>query len=323
MLAARLVSSLPRKPRAASSAAAALRSGSCRGPAPRCLAGAAGGDRTEATAQQLLYSIVESPGHRLDDHVERPERIAGVLKGLGEASFLGEGQLSSKVRELPATRQATSEEAGLIHSYAESLKKKAALSSPGVPVALADLGDPDGVTFATPSTYTDALHALGASLDLVDAVVEASEKGTPSPAFGIIRPPGHHATPSGPLGYCIFNNAAVAARYAQHAHGLKKIFILDYDVHNGNGTCEAFWEDSSVFVVDIHEESTVYPPEFIPAGAEDIGKWAAVHALDGQETLSCVFLTLSFVIYVGAGEGEGFTMNVPLPSKPCLLNFCS
>ena len=80
----------------------------------------------------------------------------------------------------------------------------------------------------------------------------------------------------------------MAARYAQRYHGLRNIMILDFDVHNGNGTCEAFWEDSSVLVIDMHEVNTVYPaPEFVPSGEEDIG----------------------------GGEGEGLTINVPFPSK--------
>ena len=160
-----------------------------------------------------------------------------------------------------------------------------------------DLGDPDGVTYVTPTSWDNALTALGASLQLVDDVVTASKSpvtptskpndpsGTPT-GFAIIRPPGHHATPDTPLGYCLLNNVAITARYAQQRHGLGNVLILDFDVHNGNGEAEAFWEDPSVLVIDTHEVNTVYPtPEFVPAGVEDIG----------------------------GGPGEGLTINIPFP----------
>lgn len=143
----------------------------------------------------------------------------------------------------------------------------------------------DGVTYVTQSSFQDALVALGASLNIVDAVLSVSHSSPPV-AFALVRPPGHHATADTPLGFCLFNNIAIAAKYAQKHHDIRRVLIVDFDVHNGNGTCETFWEDDSVLVIDVHEESTVYPsPEFIPSQEKDIG----------------------------SGRGSGYTINVPFP----------
>ncbi|HEX4998299.1 MAG TPA: histone deacetylase, partial [Terriglobia bacterium] len=99
-------------------------------------------------------------------------------------------------------------------------------------------------------------------------------------AFGLVRPPGHHATPSRPMGFCIFNNAAVAARYAQARYGVERALIIDWDVHHGNGTQDIFWLDDRVFYFSTHQ-SRHYPGTG-----------------DSDET--------------GAGKGEGCTLNIPL-----------
>ncbi len=249
---------------------------------------------------KLVASIFEAPGHHLEDHVEQPARIQGICRALTAAGFLSPSTPASaavdEIQITPPDRVATMEEIALAHTYGEDLKHKCSLAKPNAPVAVADLGDPDGVTYVTKTSFQDALIAVGASLQLVDDVVNASKRpitptspidpsNTPS-GFGILRPPGHHATTDTALGYCLLNNVAIAAKYAQKVHGLRNVLILDVDVHNGNGTCEIFWEDPTVMVIDTHEENTVYPtPEFIPHGVEDIGE----------------------------GAGEGLTINVPFP----------
>ncbi|KAG7671451.1 hypothetical protein Ndes2526B_g09390 [Nannochloris sp. 'desiccata'] len=291
-------------------------------------AGAAGSDSYPSSSSsnsssessprpRLLASIFEAPGHHLEDHLERPERVQGIVHALASTGFLlnpasspsntplstsgtekpPRSPLASHISIISPRRVATMEEIALVHTYGETLKNKSSLATPKAPVAVADLGDPDGVTYVTKTSFQDALLAVGTSLQLVDDVVNASKSpttptspvddpfNTPS-GFAAIRPPGHHATPDTALGYCLFNNVAIAAKYAQKVHGLRNVLILDFDVHNGNGTCQAYWEDPTVMVIDVHEENTVYPaPEFIPNGVEDIG----------------------------GGAGEGLTINVPFP----------
>jgi len=135
-----------------------------------------------------------------------------------------------------------------------------------------------GDTSVSPGSWDAAMCAAGSVLAAVDAVVTGEVKN----AFSVHRPPGHHATPSRGMGFCVVNNVALAARHAQKSHGLKKVLIVDWDVHHGNGTQDAFYEDGTVFFFSTHQ-SPWYP-----------GTGAA------NET--------------GRGAGKGTTMNVPLPA---------
>jgi acetoin utilization deacetylase AcuC-like enzyme len=136
--------------------------------------------------------------------------------------------------------------------------------------------DPD--TYASPATYEVALLAAGAAIVGVETVLEAAPSGA-ARAFALVRPPGHHAEPNRAMGFCLFNNVAIAAAHALSL-GVGRVAVVDYDVHHGNGTQWAFYEDPRVLVVSLHQ----YP--FYP------GTGAAGEA--------------------GAGAGEGFTLNVPL-----------
>lgn len=127
-------------------------------------------------------------------------------------------------------------------------------------------------------SWDAAVHAAGGACLAVDSVVARTVKN----AFCPLRPPGHHATPGRGMGFCVFNNTAVAARYAQQRHGIGKVLIADWDVHHGNGTQEAFYTDDSVFVFSTHQS-----PWYPGTGAED-------------ET--------------GYGRGLGTTMNRPFPA---------
>jgi acetoin utilization deacetylase AcuC-like enzyme len=100
----------------------------------------------------------------------------------------------------------------------------------------------DADTPASDTTFEAALLSAGAAIAAVDAG-----------GFALARPPGHHALPAGAMGFCIFDNAAVAARYAQAELGLQRVAILDWDVHHGNGTQDIFWEDESVLFVSLHQ----------------------------------------------------------------------
>ncbi len=125
-------------------------------------------------------------------------------------------------------------------------------------------------------SYDVALLSAGGGLAAVDAVLKNGCKN----AFCCSRPPGHHARPAAAMGFCLFNNAAIATRYAQKRYGVEKVLIVDWDVHHGNGTQECFYEDASVLFFSAHQ----YP--FYP------GSGAA------SET--------------GSGSGKGFTLNVPM-----------
>jgi acetoin utilization deacetylase AcuC-like enzyme len=128
-------------------------------------------------------------------------------------------------------------------------------------------------------TYEAALLAAGAGIGGIDLL----ESGGAEVVFGAVRPPGHHAEQGMALGFCFFNNVAVAARYWQQAHGRRKIMIIDWDAHHGNGIQAAFEEDPEVFYISLHEHPTFSFPG--TGWAEDIG----------------------------SGAGRGTTLNLPLP----------
>ncbi len=136
-----------------------------------------------------------------------------------------------------------------------------------------------GDTAICEESYDVALEATGAVLAAGDAVA----RGEVSAAFCAVRPPGHHATATRGMGFCVFNHVAIAARYLQRRHGFGKIAIIDWDVHHGNGTEAIFLEDPTVLYISLHEEG-VYP-----------------YTGDAAER--------------GRGEGAGFTLNLPLPAN--------
>jgi acetoin utilization deacetylase AcuC-like enzyme len=112
----------------------------------------------------------------------------------------------------------------------------------------------DGDTLLCSHSYQAALRAAGAALAATDAVIA----GSIGNAFCAIRPPGHHARPSEPMGFCLFNNVAIAARHALDGHGLERVAIIDFDVHHGNGTAESFHDDPRVLMASFYQHP-LYP----------------------------------------------------------------
>jgi len=185
---------------------------------------------------RTVYTFVASPNHVYPDHPERPARF-DVL----------EPRLKAFDAEWMEARPATLEEISYVHNPAlvTALEKVCREQAPGI----IDYAP----TYVTPSSFVDALHAAGAVITCSRAVLNRDAKN----AFAIIRPPGHHAEPESAMGFCIFNNVAIAARDAL-AQGLERVAIIDYDAHHGNGTQAAFLDDEQVAFLSTHQWG-IYP----------------------------------------------------------------
>ena len=168
-------------------------------------------------------------------HPECPERYDAVMEALAQA------RLMEKLTRIPA-RDITAEELGRCHT-AEYL----ALAHRDVREGRPHLSTGD--TDITPNSWDVAARAAGGVLNAVDAVC-SGEVGN---AFCAVRPPGHHANINRGMGFCLFNNVALAARYAQQRHGVGRVMIVDWDVHHGNGTQDIFYADPSVFFFSTHQ----------------------------------------------------------------------
>src|SRR6201984_641701 len=107
----------------------------------------------------------------------------------------------------------------------------------------------DGDTSMSPGSFEAALRAAGGAVRAVDEVMAK----TAANAFVAVRPPGHHAETARPMGFCLFNNAAIAARHAQNHHGIARVALVDFDVHHGNGSQEIFWDDKTVMYCSTHQ----------------------------------------------------------------------
>ncbi|KDQ57529.1 hypothetical protein JAAARDRAFT_686851 [Jaapia argillacea MUCL 33604] len=230
----------------------------------------------------VVYSpdmMYHSPSHAYaseDDHPERPERIARIFEAIKQA------QLLPKMKTI-AIRKVKQEEALLVHSRDHWDKVLSiALMTPQ------DIADSQAF-YEGLSLYVHPYTPLSATLSC-GGVIEASlavARGELKKTFAIVRPPGHHAEPDEHMGFCFFNNVAVAARVVQQTTPIKKILILDWDVHHeGNGTQKAFLDDPSVLYMSLHryEGGAFYPCG--PFGSLD----------------SC-----------GEGDGIGYSVNVPWP----------
>jgi acetoin utilization deacetylase AcuC-like enzyme len=168
-------------------------------------------------------------------HPERPERFDAVMDGLRKARVLE--------RLLPLEhRSATAEELLLCHT-----REYLSIAKHDVEAGYHQLSTGD--TDITPNSWEIALRAAGGVLNAVDTVVTGKARN----AFCAVRPPGHHATPSRGMGFCLLNNIAIGARYAQRKHGVERVLIVDWDVHHGNGTQDIYYSDPTVFFFSTHQ----------------------------------------------------------------------
>jgi len=177
--------------------------------------------------------------HTTGLHPESPQRLTAIVEHLEAEGLLHRC-------EVVAPRRASDEELLWVHTpaYVERVRR---ISSAGG-------GALDFETPVCARTFEVACYAAGAGFVACDRVIEAGT-GT---ALCLVRPPGHHARPQGGMGFCIFNNVAIAARYLQRRHGLERILIVDWDAHHGNGTQEAFYADPTVHYVSLHR-APLYP----------------------------------------------------------------
>jgi acetoin utilization deacetylase AcuC-like enzyme len=211
----------------------------------------------------LLYTDPLFLRHETGHHPETADRLRAV------AARLEKTDLPSRCR-LGSYQPLTAETVARIHSprLVRSVEDMAAYGGGHV--------DPD--TIVSPASYTVALAAAGACVSAVDAVL----RGDDANALCLVRPPGHHATPKRSMGFCLFNNIALAANHALTAHALDRVLIVDWDVHHGNGTQDVFYTDPRVLFFSIHR----FGMGFYPGSG------------DADET--------------GEGKGLGYTLNVPL-----------
>lgn len=185
---------------------------------------------------KTLYTFVPSRDHVYPDHPERPGRFA-----------LLEPKLNTFAAERIDVEPATRDEIALAHhpSLVADLERVCKEQAPGI----IDYAP----TYVTPTSFEDGLLAAGGAITCTRAVM----RGEADNAFAIIRPPGHHAEPDRAMGFCLFNNVAIAARDAL-ANGLERVAVIDYDAHHGNGTQAVFLDDERVAFLSTHQWG-IYP----------------------------------------------------------------
>jgi acetoin utilization deacetylase AcuC-like enzyme len=172
-------------------------------------------------------------------HPERPDRLRAIERVLADEAF----------DDLDRQRSPEGDPATILYAHPEEFVEKVRSRIPEEGIARIDSD-----TSASPRSWQAALTAIGAANAAVDDVFA----GAADNVFVASRPPGHHAEKVTAMGFCLFNNAAIAARHAQRAHGAERVAIVDWDVHHGNGTQDIFWDDPSVLYCSTHQ-MPLYP----------------------------------------------------------------
>ncbi len=217
-------------------------------------------------AANLYFShpacLAHDPRQGLYGHPEQPGRLQAIEAALDERDWLGWER-----REAP---RASEEQLELVHPRAHVEAIRALCESGG--------GAVDGDTFAGEASWEAALRAAGGACEMVRALL----RGDAGAGFCAVRPPGHHAEPERSMGFCLFDNVAVAAALALSELGVERVLIVDWDVHHGNGTAEIFRRRDDVLFASIHQGG-IFP------GTGPLGD-------------------------AGSGPGEGYTINLPVPA---------
>lgn len=209
----------------------------------------------------LVYSE-EYKKHDTGNHPENKERLSAIINSLKNEGILDKIHCASP-------QAAIKEDILRVHSKTHVEYVKSFCEKGG--------GYIDYDTFASPETYKIAKLAAGGAIKAANLILDGYKS-----AYALVRPPGHHATRNKSMGFCIFNNLAIALEYLRQEHKIKKFFIFDFDVHFGNGISEIFYEDPNVLYISIHQNPrTLFP-----------GK--------------------GFVEETGAGAGEGYNLNIPM-----------
>ena len=222
----------------------------------------------ESNKVAILYSDVMLEHRTGENHPEKPERLSSAVSAVKKNNAL------SKYFIWPAITKASNDYIQLAHTddYINLVKNEVERLD-GDQQILLSTGD----VVISKNSDEAARFAVGAGIAGIDQIMAKKAAS----AFALVRPPGHHATSTRGMGFCVYNNIAVAAKYLQKEYGLKRILIVDYDVHHGNGTQDIFYSDESVFYFSVHQH-----PFYPGTGREN-------------ET--------------GQGKGKGATLNVELP----------
>lgn len=209
----------------------------------------------------------------ISGHPEAPERIRKIIERFVEYNLL------DRMKSLPS-RVANEDELLLVHTpdHVRSMKEVVTMKN------LQEAGDKFNSVYFHPSTYECATVSAGSVLQVVDEVLNGQSRS----GVCVVRPPGHHAECDEPHGFCIFNNVSIAAQYAIKNHGLKRVLIVDWDVHHGQGTQHIFENNPNVLYISIHryDNGTFFPK-----------------STDANYT------------QVGEGAGKGFNVNIPWNKK--------
>jgi acetoin utilization deacetylase AcuC-like enzyme len=207
-------------------------------------------------------SLLHDPQVLSPDHPDHPERLAAIETALADARLDGLQRLSA-----PA---ASETELALVHTDAHVAFIRDLCAAGG--------GEIDADTYVGEASYQAALHAAGGACALVRALTSSAETDT---GFCALRPAGHHAERDRAMGFCLFNNVSIAAELAIGTLGMRKVMIIDWDVHHGNGTAEIFRHRPDVLVANIHQ--------------------------------SGLFPGTGAMADIGSGDGQGYTVNLPVP----------